>query len=502
MTLCAARGDSLTRGDLEMFWRFASGIHGYLKKPLTGPECSRIVGESERDRADNFLFLLRRGVYDNPRSPYLQLLRNVRAEFGDIERDVRANGVEAAAGNLYRAGVYGDFEEFKGTKLINRSGLSLQVHADDFDNPLLSRDFEVQSGGSLGTRRRMAIDLDLLVYESAVCRLFYEGASVLDRPRAIWRPVPPGSSGIKYVLATAKLGLPLERWFSPSPWKWTGGMWPSAVLTSLVVAASKLSKGRIPHPEYVPLDDPTPVARWMAERVAAGKPPLLSASASAAVRVASTGLDLSGAVFELGGEALTEEKLRAIEACGASTLIFYALSETGPLGVGCSSPKEIDEVHLISGKIAVGQRKVVTPNGSMVDALLLTTLYPSTPKLLLNVDIGDYGVVEEGSCGCAMERLGFKRRLHSIRSYEKLTAGGMHFTASDVLTLLEEVLPSVHGGAAGDYQLVQTEPDGLSIVEIVVSPRVELRDRARVVGTVLDRPIRVMRQKPSLLSAR
>ena len=101
-----------------------------------------------------------------------------------------------------------------------------------------------------------------------------------------------------------------------------------------------------------------------------------------------------------------------------------------------------------------------------------------------------------------MERLGFKRRLHSIRSYEKLTAGGMHFTASDVLTLLEEVLPSVHGGAAGDYQLVQTEPDGLSIVEIVVSPRVELRDRARVVGTVLDRPIRVMRQKPSLLSAR
>lgn len=231
--------------------------------------------------------------------------------------------------------------------------------------------------------------------------------------------------------------------------------------------------------------NPEPVARWMEQRVSEGRPPLVSASASSAVRIASLGLDLTGSVFELGGEALTRAKLDAIQSCGASVLNFYALCETGPLGIGCSKPNEIDEVHLISAKVAVTERTITTASGLEVNSMLLTTLHPSTPKLLLNVDIGDHGVLTAGGCGCGLERAGFNLRLHTIRSYEKLTAGGMHFTGGDVLSVLEVVLPRRHGGMPGDYQFVEHERQGLSCVDIVVSPRVQLRDPDQVPATVL-----------------
>jgi hypothetical protein len=61
----------------------------------------------------------------------------------------------------------------------------------------------------------------------------------------------------------------------------------------------------------------------------------------------------------------------------------------------------------------------------------------------------------------------------------------MHFTGGDVLSVLEAVLPRRHGGALGDYQFVEQERQGLSCIEIVVSPRVQLRDPDQVVATVL-----------------
>lgn len=480
----------MTRGDLEMFRRFVGGIRRYLKHPLTLEECRKIVADAEQHRDDNFLALLRRGVYANPRSPYRQLLEHTGAEYGDVERDVRANGVEASMQRLYAAGVWLSFDEFKGKKRIERPGLSLDVKAEDFDNPLLKRDFEVESGGSTGARRRMGIDLDALVYDSAVRRFFYEGAGVFGRPHALWRPVPPGSSGIKHALRAAKFGSPLERWFSPTAWQWTGGMWPSALLTSITVGMGGMAGGVVPRPEHVPLTEPEKVARWVAAKSAAGTPALLSLPAGSGVRVAlaakEKGLSLAGAVLELGGEALTDAKSREIQSSGATSINCYSLSETGQLGVGCMHRSAIDEIHFISGKVAVGRHTVSTPNGTEVEALLFTTLHPTTPKLMLNVDIGDYGVMPGGSCGCGMEKLGFAQRLHTIRSYEKLTAGGMHFIGSNVVTMLEEVLPNRHGGAPGDYQLVEEERDGLSKVAIVVSPRAILRDAEQLPATILD----------------
>lgn len=469
-----------------MFWRFARGVTSFLKTPLTAADCRRIAAEAQQARNDNFLLLLQRAIYENPRCPYAALLRHAGAEYGDIEKDVRADGVEAATAKLYDAGVYLDFEQFKGNKPIERSSLHIEASAEDFDNPLLTRDFEVLSSGTAGARRRMGVDLEMLVLESAVRRIYLTEAGLQDRPRALWRSVPPGAAGLKQALRAAKGGHPLERWFSPTRSKWASSLWPSALFLKTAVMAGRLNGGSIPSPEYVELDNPEPVARWVEEKVREGTPPLLSTSASSGVRLAATGRDFTGAVFELGGESITQAKADAIAVTGARTINGYALSETGNVGMACLNRKEIDEIHLFAAKIAVVQREVTAPDGESVNSLLLTTLHPSTPKLLLNVDVGDYGIMPGGSCGCAMEKLGFQHRLHTIRSYEKLTAGGMHFIAGDVLKILEEILPNRHGGVPGDYQFVEAEHDGLSLVTIAVHPDAAVRNVDQVPATILE----------------
>ena len=42
-----------------------------------------------------------------------------------------------------------------------------------------------------------------------------------------------------------------------------------------------------------------------------------------------------------------------------------------------------------------------------VDAFNFTSLLPTAPKLLLNVEIDDYGLIETRSCGCPLESYGF-----------------------------------------------------------------------------------------------
>jgi hypothetical protein len=55
--------------------------------------------------------------------------------------------------------------------------------------------------------------------------------------------------------------------------------------------------------------------------------------------------------------------------------------------------------------------------------------------------------------------LGWTTHLRDIRSQEKLTAGGMTFLDTDLIRVLEEVLPARFGGAPTDYQLVEEEAE-------------------------------------------
>ena len=152
--------------------------------------------------------------------------------------------------------------------------------------------------------------------------------------------------------------------------------------------------------------------------------------------------------------------------------------------MACLKPTAVDEVHVVTDKIALLQRER-SVGGATVEALFCSTLHPAVPKIMVNVELGDYGVLSERACGCPFDHLGFRQHLHTIRSYEKLTSEGMHFVGSELLRLVEEVLPDRFGGHPTDYQVVEEEEGGLSKVSLVVSPRVGEVDEAQVVSTAL-----------------
>jgi hypothetical protein len=470
-----------------MLLRFNAGLGSFLESTLSGENCRQIAQASVLDGEASFLDLLRRAVYQNGSSPYLSLLQRAGIELGDLTMLVRQDGIEAALEKLYDAGVYIRLDEFKGLRPIERSGLNLIVKAEDFDNPLLRRDFEVATSGSTGRRRRLAIDLDLLVYEAAYDRLVEESHGVFERPKAIWRPVPPGSSGLKTALRSAKCGSPLDRWFSPTPVSWRPSAWNSTVFTLSAVLLGSTYESAIPVPEHVPLGEAWRVAEWMSLLAEKGQPAYLSAPASSVVRVCQAArdkrMDLEESFFKVTGEPYTEGKQTVVEACGASTFSGWSLAECGSVAGGCSQRQAIDEMHVLAGKVALIQRPVVLlGNAGTVDAFHLTTLRRETPKMMLNVDTGDYGVMSRRPCGCPLEWLG--THVHSIRNYEKLTASGMHIPGTDILELVDSVLPRIHGGGPASYQFVEETDVAGGGVTIVVSRSIPDLDEKAVVRDV------------------
>ena len=145
-----------------------------------------------------------------------------------------------------------------------------------------------------------------------------------------------------------------------------------------------------------------------------------------------------------------------------------------------------DDVHFLTDLHALiqagegGARPGLPPT-----AFLVTSLRTTAPLVLLNAGLGDQGVVAERGCGCPLERVGWTRHLHTIRSYEKLTAGGMTFLDADVIRVLEEVLPARFGGAPTDYQLMEDHADGgRPRVRLLVHPAVGPLDHAAVIRGV------------------
>lgn len=473
-------------GDARKFWRFSAGLRCFLRDQLTPEDCTRIACEQLRNREDSFLGLLRRAVYGYPPSPYRALLEWAGAEYGDVEGMVRQDGIEAALEKLHDAGVYVRLDEFKGKREITRTGLRLPVRAEDFDNPLVEGAVVGASGGSTGPRHRTAFDFDLLVEEAANVYLMLSTNGLATMPLSIWRAVPPGAAGLKQALQAAKFGRPMERWFSPQQLSWRAGQVKFAALTRFAVAASG---GTIPNPMFVPLNSGAQVARWLADKVSSGTPAMLSAPANSAARACIAakehGIDIVGTAFLVSGEPFTEAKRQLVYGLGARSVSTWAMAECGTVGLGCANREAVDEVHLVRGRIAAFQRpKTLADGATQVDALQLTGLMALTPKIMLNVDIGDYGVLRERRCGCPLGELGHIHTLHTIRNYEKLTTGGMHFMGSSVIQLVEEVLPRAHGGEPSDYQFVDDQTGDLNRIRIVVSPRVGTVDEARVLDSM------------------
>src|SRR6185295_18177754 len=120
--------------------------------------------------------------------------------------------------------------------------------------------------------------------------------------------------------------------------------------------------------------------------------------------------------------------LAVLRRVGADALPLYIAMETWRLGEGCMRPEAADDVHFLSDLHALIQPSSI-PGGLGLphSALLVTSLRSTAPLVLLNAGLGDQAVVAQRRCGCSLERLGWTTHLHTIRSYEKLTASGMTF---------------------------------------------------------------------------
>jgi phenylacetate-coenzyme A ligase PaaK-like adenylate-forming protein len=249
----------------------------------------------------------------------------------------------------------------------------------------------------------------------------------------------------------------------------------------------------IPWPEHVKLDRANVVAHWAAEMLKTHGGCLIRCPVSLALRVSlaaqEEGLNLRGVTFMGGGEPPTPAKVRAIMRSGAQWIPTYIFTEAGVVGMGCCYPVDGNDLHFFKDNLALVQypREVIPGSKVTVNSFYFTTLLTTAPKLMLNVESDDYGVVESRSCGCLLESYGYTEHILHIRSFRKLTGEGVTLVGSEMIRILEEVLPARFGGSPLDYQLLEEEDEnGFTRISLLVSPKVQIVDESKVIEVILE----------------
>ncbi len=477
--------------DVKMYARFALGLRSFLRQRISLDEARETVLRRMREREANFLRVVERGIFGHPRSPYLPLLKRAGCELGDLRRMVATRGMDATLLSLREAGVYVSFEEFKGRRPIERDGTVVEVGRTTFDNPFHKSVFESESGGTTGVGTRVAHDLDDIASRGTATMLARHAQGILDVPTAVWRGVLPNAVGVGVMLGSALRGHMPERWFSPTSSRDRRTPLKFRLANAAIVEISRLHGVPMPRPEHVPLDRADVVARWAANALRSHPVCHVNTSGGMAVRASlaaqQAGLDLTGAVFTMGGEPPTEAKVRAVRQSGARHVANYHCSGVGAIGFYCGNPSDPNDQHFVAAHLGLIQYPRTVPGTDIqVRAFNLTSLMPTASKILLNVEIDDYGTVEERRCGCPLEELGFTTHVRDIRSFRKLTGEGITLIGSDMEQILDTVLPARFGGSLVDYQLWEEEDEqGLTRLSLVISPRVRIDDERAVIDTVL-----------------
>jgi hypothetical protein len=474
----------VTLGDLRQGAGFVRGLPGALRAPVTVPDARAVLRRRLESREDAFLAMARRSVYARPASPYRPLLHQAGCEYADLERMVRQEGLDAALRTLLRHGVYLRAPELKGLQPILRGAVSVRPAPNGFRNPGVAAHIPGRSSGSRGPRFGVPLDLGFVRARAVDYALL--AAAVLPGRGAhgVWKT--PGGDVLDNLLCVAATGAVAERWFlqlDPAAGLHPAYRWSARALR----AGARLAGVRFPRPRVVPLDDPRPIVEWLAATRRGGGWPLLQLFTSPGLRIleaaSAAGLALEGARFMVGGEPLTPARAAMFHAAGVTLVPRYGTAEAPSIALGCPDGPAPDAVHLLSDLYAVVQADG-TPAGPGLPprALFITSLCPTAPLVLLNASLGDSAALGPAACACPLAALGWTTQLHTIRSFEKLTAGGMMFLDDAVIRVLEEALPARLGGGPSDYQLVEAEaPDGQPALRLLVHPRVPLEslDRAR-----------------------
>jgi hypothetical protein len=247
----------------------------------------------------------------------------------------------------------------------------------------------------------------------------------------------------------------------------------------------------VPFPEIVKPDRTSLIVHWMRSRLKTHGRCLVGTGVSRALRICidadEQGLDLSGVIMSTAGEPLTAAKAAAMRRREVRCIPNYAMVEAGLIAAGCAQPAAFDDMHLFQDAFALIVHPCALDDFPVtVPALNFTSLLAAAPKILLNVQSDDYGIVEERSCGCELETYGYTIHLREVRSYGKLVGEGVTLIGDEMLAILEGVLPARFGGSSLDYQLMEEEDEqGFTRLFIVVSPSVDIPDERQVINVVL-----------------
>ena len=489
MSLLGRFGAAISIEDVSTGARFLWRLPGFLRHPVSLKEAQSTLRRRLEHREADFLALARGAIYGQDTSPYRVLLRLAGCEYGDLERLVGHDGVEGALGDLCRHGVYLTVDEFKGRRPAVRGSATVAVDAAQLRNPSSVTHLPSQTSGSRGARSMVPIDLAFVRDWAVTMCLDLHARGGSDWLLARWSV--PGGESVAFLLLYAGFGTPPDRWLTQVDPAAPGLHWRYRWSTHAMRWGGTLAGVPLPRPEYVPLNDPTPIALWMAQVLRRGGTPCLVTYTSAAVRVCQAalagGLDLHGARLMLVGEPITSARLATVRRAGADAIPHYSSVEAGLIGGGCLEPEAPDDVHLYQDLLALIQpRRGEGPPGVPAGGLLISSLRPTASLILLNVSLGDQAELVRRACGCPLERLGWTTHLHTIRSFEKLTAGGMTFLDTDLIRVLDESLPARFGGGPTDYQLVEEEGgDGRPRLRLLVHPKLGPLDADAVTDAFL-----------------
>ncbi len=446
-----------SRDDVAVGLRFLAALPRFLRTPLSLDAMRAIVRERFARREARFLACVAR-ARALPGSPYARLLDHAGCTQEDVAAAVRRDGVEGALATLHAAGVCLSGDEFKGRRAVVRGSLSFDVDPATLVDPLAVVHGLSESSGSRGARTPVPIDLAFVRDHAVNTHLALEAHGGRGWTHA--HHGVPGGTSVTNPLEFAKGGRPPARWFTPVDVA-TPGLAPRYRWgVRAMRIGSAIAGVPLPGPTLATFEDPSPVVRWMADELARGRTPHLWGYASTAVLVcqaaADAGVDLRGARFTMGGEPTTLARRAAVESCGAVALPRMGTTETDILSFACAHPRAADDMHFFDDRHALiqpgaGRARPGIPD----DAMLLTSLLDTAPLPLLNVCMGDRATLSRRDCGCGLAREGWGLHLHDVRSFEKLTAGGITFLDVDVIRVLEETMPARFGGRPADWQLVE-----------------------------------------------
>jgi hypothetical protein len=476
---------------IEKYYRFCTGMRQFFSQPTTLEAARSSIQQRLENREKLFLDLIKKAVFNHPRSPYLQLLKLAGYSLHDVINLVENTSVENTLAKLAQDGVLLTFDEFKCTKPVIRNGKRFDFSKDDFDNPFLTSHFHVESGATSGQGTRSMIDFDFLTLEAENRAIILNIYGLCDAPCILWFPILPGNAGIMNIFRQAKLNKAPTRWFSHVDTKTIKPTIKNRLATLYAVYAGNLFGHRIPSPEFVRLTEAYKILDHIVDSINKRSACCIWTYVSSAVRICSAakerGLSLDGAYFFVSGEPITRAKHNEITGVGARTIPYFAFAEGGIVAYGCANPDVVDDMHLLTDRIIlINHTRTMDHFDDSINAFLFTTFLPESPKILLNVETGDEGIMTTRRCGCGFEHYGYTTHISAIRSFEKFTSEGMSFQAADLIRIVEEVLPKQYGGSVSDYQVIgETIDRHTTKIHLNISPRIGQINEDEVIGVVL-----------------